>query len=81
MKKQPSSHWNYRIMRHLSPKGVKGYSEVYGLHEVFYEGKTKSWTQEPICGYYKSKKELIESLMMMLKDARKNVPILSSILE
>lgn len=71
------SHWNYRI-------GLKRYTvdgeEVleYGLTEAYYndKGDIKFTTErfvEP-CG--ETKEELIENLEMMLKDAKKDVPVL-----
>ncbi len=45
----------------------------YGIFEVFYtkKGKVEGYTQDPECGWYDSPTELIKSLELMLKDAKK----------
>lgn len=63
--------WNYRIFRH-SPRGQE---DTYALHEAYYEkgpdGKVEGWTQDSICGHFESVEELISSLELMLKDAKR----------
>ena len=65
--------WNYRIMKRKSEDGY----EYYALNEVFYNPdkslKAYSLTDEVIGD---SPAEIIAILQMMLKDAKKNVPIL-----
>jgi hypothetical protein len=55
--------WNYRI--------IKNKNKLYDLHEVYYKGGPNACTLLPIAlDNFESKKELIEALEMMLKDAR-----------
>jgi hypothetical protein len=76
-------YWNYRIMRHedklpttLAKAIGKKTSVWFGLHEVHHMGKKIGWTQESMIGAFESKKEMIASLELMLKDAKKKRPIL-----
>lgn len=62
--------WNYRIVKDQKKK-------IYGLHEVYYGEKGElSWTKNSMIGYFETKKELIETLGMMLKDARKHTTLI-----
>ena len=67
--------WNYRIMRHKAKN--KDGEDYLGLHEYFNfsDGET-SWTRDSLIGYYFSKASMITTLEMMLKDAKKKLPIL-----
>ena len=67
--------WNNRIIRskHVVTNS-KEELDIYGLHEVFYGeyGEQKlMWTKEPMFGYFDSVDELIGSLEIMLKDAKR----------
>ncbi len=57
--------WNYRIIHH-DKKGTK----YLAVHEVFYDekGRIESWTADPIDVSGETKKEVLETLRMMLKD-------------
>ena len=63
--------WNNRIIRIVDKNGA-----YYGLHEEFYDVLDDDgelivlWTENPMFGYFDSVEELIESLEMMLKDAK-----------
>lgn len=63
--------WNYRIIHYDSDKGM-GLKNHYGLYEVIYndEGKISAHTEEPEV-IADTPEELIESLEMMLSDAKK----------
>ena len=63
--------WNYRIIHYNSDKGM-GLKNHYGLYEVIYndEGKISAHTEEPEL-IADTPEELIESLEMMLNDAKK----------
>jgi hypothetical protein len=63
--------WNYRIIHYNSDKGM-GLKDHYGLYEVIYndEGKISAHTEEPEV-IADTPEELIESLEMMLDDAKK----------
>jgi|GEM_PF-6973567 len=62
--------WNNRIMKHTKTRDDGTVTTEYGLHEVYYKGgKIAAWTQNSMCGLCESPKELIISLMQMLKDA------------
>lgn len=63
-------------MRHTMKIG-KEKIITYGLHEVYYNGKKLSWTEEAVTGHWENKEQLINSLGMMLKDAKKRRPILT----
>ena len=71
------SHWEYRIgfKRH-----VVNDEEVleYGLTEAYYNDKGELWltTERFIEPSGETKEELIENLEMMLKDAKKDAPVL-----
>lgn len=67
--------WNYRIIRF-----TRGGSSYLALHEVYYneDGSVWSYTENAVdvlVGLEEGKKGLIETLEMMLKDAKK-APIL-----
>jgi hypothetical protein len=67
--------WNYRIIEHYSPESDETY---YVLTEVFYDTTNKLMAyadDNTILG--NDKEEIIRVLEMMLKDAKKNQPILS----
>lgn len=65
--------WNYRILKH--DKGKKAY---YQIHEVYYDNRRRieAITEDPVRPFGQSKKELIATLRMMLKDAER-MPVLS----
>jgi len=54
--------WNNRIT-----KDNKGFA----LREVFYDGDTKSWTEDVLTEYFDSPDELIKDLERKLQDAKK----------
>jgi len=60
--------WNNRIFR----ADIEG-EIVYSLHETYYDsnGSVLMHTVEPVCGYYPSVGELIQSLEMLLRDANR----------
>ena len=70
--------WNNRIIRsrHIVTNS-KEELDIYGLYEVYYDAlddndePTVMWTKEPMFGYFDSVEELIGSLEMMLKDAKR----------
>ena len=66
--------WNYRIMKRTSEDGY----EYYALNEVFYNKdkslKAYSLTDEVVGD---SPAEIIAILQMMLRDAKKDVPVLT----
>jgi hypothetical protein len=67
--------WNYRIIKRKCPETGEVY---YGLNEVFYteQGKLMAYSErDDIVGG--SPEEIIQVLEMMLKDARKEQPILT----
>lgn len=71
------SHWNYRIgiKRHI----INGEEVLeYGLTEAYYNDKGDLWltTERFIEPSGETKEELIENLEMMLKDAKKDAPVL-----
>ena len=71
------SHWNYRIgfKRHV----INGKEErEYGLTEAYYNDKGDLWltTERFIEPSGETKEELIENIEMMLKDAKKDAPVL-----
>ena len=71
------SHWNYRIgfKRYV----INGVEEIeYGLTEAYYNDKGDLWltTERFIEPSGETKEELIENLEMMLKDAKKDAPVL-----
>lgn len=71
------SHWEYRIgfKRHT----INGEEELeYGLVECYYDddGNIKFTTERFIKPSDETKEELIENLEMMLKDAKKDAPVL-----
>ena len=83
------SHWNYRIAfkRHKvnivddvthEPTGEVEESLEYGLVEAYYNDKGELWltTERFIEPSGETKEELIENIEMMLKDAKKDVPVL-----
>lgn len=60
--------WNYRIMKHSHKSG-----DYYAIHECFMDnGVVTSWTEDEIAPLGETVEELIETLEMMLKDAKKN---------
>lgn len=66
--------WNYRIMRRVSEDGYK----YYALNEVFYntDKSLKAYSEhDEVVG--DSPAEIIAILQMMLKDAKKDLPILT----
>ncbi len=71
------SHWNYRtaFKRHV----INGEEVLeYGLTEAYYNDNGDLWltTERFIEPSGETKEELIENLEMMLKDAKKDVPVL-----
>jgi hypothetical protein len=67
--------WNYRIIKHYSPESDETY---YVLTEVFYDttGKLMAYSEDnTILG--DDNEEIIRVLEMMLKDAKKDQPILT----
>ena len=71
------AHWNYRtaFKRHV----INGVEEItYGLIEACYNDKGDLWltTERFIEPSGETKEERIENLEMMLKDAKKDVPVL-----
>ena len=68
--------WNYRIMKKTCPETGETY---YALNEVFYldDKKTPNMYSERDDIVGGSPEEIIEVLEMMLKDAKKNAPILT----
>ena len=71
------AHWEYRIgfKRHI----INGEESLeYGLIEAYYNDKGELWltTESFIEPSGVTKEELIENLEMMLKDAKKDVPVL-----
>lgn len=64
--------WNNRIFRHVTP--FNGEDRVwFALHETYYDdqGKPNGWTKEPMCGGFESIDDMIVSLEMMLRDAKR----------
>ena len=83
------SHWNYRtaFKRHkvnvvddvsYKPTGEVVEDLEYGLVECYYDedGNIKFTTERFIEPFGETKDELIENLVMMLKDAKKDAPVL-----
>ena len=83
------SHWNYRtaFKRHKvniaddvthESTGEVVEEITYGLVEAYYNDKGELWltTERFIEPSGETKEELIENLEMMLKDAKKDVPVL-----
>ena len=83
------SHWNYRtaFKRHSvdviddvthEPTGEVVEELEYGLVEAYYNDKGDLWmtTERFVEPYGETKEELIENLEMMLKDAKKDAPVL-----
>jgi hypothetical protein len=67
--------WNYRIIKRTCPETGEIY---YALNEVFYEekGKLMAYSErDDIVGG--SPEEIIETLEMMLTDAKKDAPVLT----
>ena len=67
--------WNYRIIEQYSPESDETY---YVLTEVFYDkkGKLMAYSEDnTILG--DDKEEIIRVLEMMIKDAKKDQPILT----
>ena len=67
--------WNYRIIKR---KCLETGEVYYGLNEVFYteKGKLMAYSErDDIVGG--SPEEIIEVLEMMLKDAKKDAPVLT----
>ena len=67
--------WNYRIMKRKCPETKEIY---YALNEVFYKknGNLMAYSErDDIVG--DNPEEIIAVLKMMLKDAKKNQPILT----
>lgn len=59
--------WNYRIMKHSHRSG-----DFYAIHECFMnsKGQVHSWTEDEVAPLGETAEELIETLEMMLKDAK-----------
>ena len=80
------SHWNYRIgvKKHkynsINDDGINEPLEelTYGLVECYYDddGNIKFTTERFMKPSGETKEELIENIEMMLKDAKKDVPVL-----
>lgn len=70
------SHWNYRIG--FKRNMINGEEIEYGLVEAYYNDKGDLWltTERFIEPSGETKDELIENLEMMLKDAKKDAPVL-----
>ena len=71
------SHWNYRTA--FKRQIINGVEEItYGLIEAYYNDKGDLWltTERFIEPSGETKEELIENLEMMLKDAKKDAPVL-----
>ena len=71
------SHWNYRTA--FKRQVINGVEEItYGLVEAYYNDKGDLWltTERFIEPSGENKEELIENLEMMLKDAKKDAPVL-----
>ena len=70
-------HWEYRVgfKRHVINSEEE---REYGLIEAYYNDKGELWltTERFIEPSGETKEELIENLEMMLKDAKKDVPVL-----
>ena len=67
--------WNYRIIKRVCPETEEIY---YALNEVFYQksGELLAFSdRDDIVG--DSPEEIVEVLEMMLKDAKKDQPILT----
>ena len=67
--------WNYRIMKRKCPETGEIY---YALNEVFYKNKGKPMAyseHDEVVGH--NPDEIIQVLEMMLKDAKKDFPILT----
>jgi hypothetical protein len=67
--------WNYRIIKRTCPETGEIY---YALNEVFYteQGKLMAYSErDDIVGG--SPEEIIETLEMMLTDAKKDAPVLT----
>jgi hypothetical protein len=67
--------WNYRIIKRKCPKTGEIY---YGLNEVFYreKGKLMAFSEkDEVIG--NDPDEIVQVLKMMLKDAKKDQPILT----
>ena len=67
--------WNYRIMKRKCPETGEDY---YCLNEVFYkkDGKPMAYSEhDEVVGH--NPDEIIQVLEMMLKDAKKDFPILT----
>jgi hypothetical protein len=67
--------WNYRIIKRTCPETGDIY---YGLNEVFYKrtGELMAFSEkDEVIG--DDPKEIIKVLKMMLKDAKKDQPILT----
>ncbi len=67
--------WNYRIMKRKCPETKEIY---YALNEVYYndDGSLMAYSErDDIVGG--TKEEVIDVLKMMLKDAKKDAPILT----
>ena len=68
-------NWCYRIFKCI-PKRIKGKKEIlqpkpyYCIKEVYSPKNKLSWTKDPIAPIADTRKELIEILELMLKDAR-----------
>ena len=67
--------WNYRIIKRKCSETGEVY---YGLNEVFYteQGKLMAYSEnDEVIG--DTPEEIIQTLKMMLKDAKKNQPIIT----
>jgi len=67
--------WNYRIIKRKCSETGEVY---YGLNEVFYteQGKLMAYSEnDEVIG--DTPEEIIQVLKMMLKDAKKNQPIIT----
>lgn len=71
------AHWEYRIgFKHHTVNGEE--SLEYGLIEAYYNDKGDLWltSERFIEPSGETKEELIENIEMMLKDAKKDAPVL-----
>ena len=66
--------WNYRIMRRKCKETGEMY---YSLNEVFYEDNKPTMYSDTNEVIGNTKEEVIDVLEMMLKDAKKDAPVLT----
>ncbi|WP_431610397.1 hypothetical protein [Chryseobacterium sp. 'Rf worker isolate 10'] len=78
--KAHKSYWRYQVIN----RGTED-EPSFGIHEIYFNIKKNGdnvWTENPEnLGEYDNLEELIGSLEMMLKDAKKYSPLLESEME